>query len=188
MQAQPNRAQRLLIAFALCATLAACETIPVEQCPYVDWQALGIEDGLRGHGPDRIAAHRSACVKVGVAPDMRAWEAGRQQGLMTYCQLPNAITLGLSRQTYTYACAAPTFGELHAAARRLADARHAIEALDRDLDARERRLVTDRKLSDKDRAELGSEIRQLERRRDRLRDERRDADRALERSRERFGV
>ncbi len=188
MQAKPYPARHLLVSVALCATLAACASIPAEQCPYVDWHALGIEDGLRGHGPDRIAAHRSACAKVGIAPDTRAWEAGRQQGLMTYCQLPNAITLGLSRQTYSYACTDPTFGELHAAARRLGEARHAIESLDRDLDARERRLVTDRKLSDKDRAELRAEIRQLERRRDRLRDERRDADRALERLRDWLGV
>lgn len=188
MTAQPNRKHSLCVALTVAAALSACATIPAEQCPRVDWLALGIEDGRQGFGADRLARHRSACEKAGVAPDAEAWEVGRRQGLISYCQLPNAITQGLARHAYAHTCAEPAFGELYTAARRLGDARHAVESIDQDLDSRERRLLNDRKLNDKERSVLRAEIRQLERRRDRFRDEQRDAERSLERLRDRMGV
>ena len=178
----------MLTSLFLGATLAACSTIPAEQCPHLDWLALGEDDGRQGFGPDRLDWHRSACSDAGVSPDADAWEAGRSQGLTFYCQLPNAIKQGLARHAYAQTCADPAFEEIYVVARRLGDARYAVDAVDRDLDSRERRLLEARKLSDKERAELRVEMRQLERHRDRLRDEQRDAERSLERLRDRVGV
>lgn len=184
VHAQLNRMRLMLTSLFLGATLAACSTTPAEQCPHVDWLALGEDDGRQGFGPDRLDRHRSACSDAGVSPDAEAWEAGRSQGLTFYCQLPNAIKQGLARHAYAQTCADHAFEEIYVAARRLGDARYAVDAVDRDPDSRERRLLEARKLSDEERAE----IRQLERRRDRLRDEQRDAERSLERLRDRVGV
>ncbi|MEM1313885.1 MAG: DUF2799 domain-containing protein [Pseudomonadota bacterium] len=72
---------------AAAAALAACGPRPVapEACGGADWRAVGVADGVRGAGPERLNDHRSSCAAAGVAPDATAWEAGRERGLEAYC-------------------------------------------------------------------------------------------------------
>lgn len=167
---------------------AGCASIPEDQCASMDWNRLGFEDGRVGFPAERIVRHREACAGVGVMPDGLAWETGRAQGLVQYCHLPNAITNGLARNAYAGVCSDAQFSRAYDAARRLGDARHDVERIDNELAWRERELSTNKKLSDKRRAELRAEIRNLERQRDRARDDRRDAEFNLDRVRLELGL
>ncbi|RYG66234.1 DUF2799 domain-containing protein [bacterium] len=74
--------------------LASCATMNRDECLTVDWQTVGYEDGVAGRPADRIAQHRKACAKHGVTPDLRAYQAGRDEGLREYCQPQNGYRLG----------------------------------------------------------------------------------------------
>jgi hypothetical protein len=163
------------IAASLMLTLGACSTIPADECAHVDWHLLGIQDGRDGYPHSRIQRHADACSKAGVIPDTARWEAGRNIGLEDFCRLPNAVEHGLARKSYAGVCANGRFARLHDAARALADARHEIESVDRELERRERQFASNRRLDDRERARLWGEIRSLERRRDRLTEDRREA-------------
>lgn len=173
---------RTALPAALIATLiAGCATIPAEDCARTDWHTLGVEDGRDGQPHTRIERHAEACAHVGIVPDASAWEAGRRLGLPEYCRLSNAIEHGLAGKRYAGVCDDADFARLHDAARQVADTRREIESIDRDLAWRERQLATSKKLDDRGRARLWSEIRSLERQRDRLRDDRIDATLRLDR-------
>lgn len=170
------------------ALLSGCATIPAEECAGMDWYALGLTDGRSGFAAGRIEKHREACAGVKVAPDTRAWEEGRRAGLDDYCVLGNALDQGLQRHAYEGVCADPDFALLYRAARELGDARYAIEDIDNQMAWRENELSTNKKLSDKRRAELRSELRDLERKRERTRYDRNQAERDLERVRDRLRI
>ena len=72
---------------AMSLALGGCATIPEEECPHVDWFALGVEDGRHGYPEARIVQHREACLRAGVQPDEQRYRAGRLQGLAQYCTL-----------------------------------------------------------------------------------------------------
>ncbi len=154
----------------------------------MDWYALGREDGQSGFSAKRIEKHREACAGVKVAPDARAWEEGRRVGLEDYCVLANALEQGLQRHAYEGVCADPDFALLYRAARELGDARYAIEDIDNQMAWRENELASNKKLSDKRRSELRSELRDLDRRRERAQYDRNRAERDLERVRDRLRI
>lgn len=154
----------------------------------MDWYALGLKDGRSGFAASRVEKHREACAGVRVVPDVRAWEEGRRDGLEDYCVLGNALDQGLRRHAYEGVCPDPDFALLYRAARDLGDARYAIEDIDNQMTWRENTLATDKKLSDKRRSELRSELRDLERQRERARYDRDQAERDLERVRDRLRI
>ena len=78
----------LLIVAAL--ALAACATLSEDACRSGDWGGIGLRDGQNGRSAAFIAEHAKACADFGIAPDPVAWEAGRQEGLKTYCTPRNA--------------------------------------------------------------------------------------------------
>ena len=63
------------------------------ECVTADWRTIGYEDGLRGYPADRIGAHRVACAKHQVAPNLPAYSDGRERGLVEYCQPRTASAL-----------------------------------------------------------------------------------------------
>jgi hypothetical protein len=85
-------------------------------------------------------------------------------------------------------CADPDFALLYRAARELGDARYAIEDIDNQMAWRENELASNKKLSDKRRSELRSELRDLDRRRERAQYDRNRAERDLERVRDRLRI
>jgi len=165
---------------ALCAcALAACGTIPEKECATIDWYELGFKDGRAGFAPERVAEHRDACKGVKVEPDELKYLQGRRAGINEYCQPANAFRDGLAGNDYNGVCDGQ-FARNHAAALRVATLKRAIERNRGDVSWRESEIRSD-KTSDSRRAQLRSDVRELDRNREVLRDDLARAERELER-------
>lgn len=79
-----------------------------DECTLADWKMIGYEDGLRGFPAERIGAHRVACAKHQVTPNLAAYTEGRERGLREYCQPKNGFTVGLHGGGYANVCSGPT--------------------------------------------------------------------------------
>lgn len=84
--------------------LGGCATMSSDECLTGDWTAIGYEDGVRGYTADRIGNHRKACAKHGVTPDFAAYQSGRDQGLVEYCQPNRGFNIGSSGGRYNGVC------------------------------------------------------------------------------------
>lgn len=116
------------IAALLCAALlSACATgMGRDECVTADWRTIGFEDGLRGFPADRIGAHRVACARHQVAPDLAAYTEGRDRGLVEYCQPRNGYRVGLHGSGYANVCPVATevaFVDAYRWGRQIHDAR-----------------------------------------------------------------
>jgi len=127
----------LAIAAVLAAALATgCASMSADECRYVDWRTVGYEDGASGLPASRVGDHRRACAEHGVAPDLAAYNAGRDAGMREFCQPHNGYRVGASGQVYYGTCPAdlsPAFErgydagrELYVRQQRVADAEAAI--------------------------------------------------------------
>lgn len=163
--------QRFL-GFLSIVTLAGCATLSQEECIRGDWFGLGVNDGRAGETETRLDAHQKACMEYGIAVNNEAYFAGREQGLMYYCQLDNAFRTGLSGQQYYHVCPPSIdglFTHYHSAAFAVHEDHAELEKLDNELSSKENYLH-DKKLTDKERARIRNEISDLDRKRYRLRD------------------
>lgn len=97
---------RAAIPIAFMAFLGACASLTPEQCQTGDWRAIGYNDGVQGRLESYISRHFDACGKVGITPDVQAWQAGRQQGLPLYCTPQNAYNVGRGGQDLSPVCPA----------------------------------------------------------------------------------
>jgi Protein of unknown function (DUF2799) len=89
--------------------LGACATgMSKDECALADWQTIGYEDGLRGFSAEHIGAHRVACAKHQVTPNLAAYTAGRERGLREYCQPKNGFRAGLNGTGYANVCSGST--------------------------------------------------------------------------------
>jgi Protein of unknown function (DUF2799) len=89
--------------------LSSCATgMSKDECALADWQTIGYEDGLRGFPAERIGAHRVACAKHQVTPNLVAYNAGRERGLREYCQPKNGFRAGLNGTGYANVCPGST--------------------------------------------------------------------------------
>lgn len=172
---------RLALASAFAIALGGCATIPADQCAKTDWYELGLKDGRAGYPVERLVEHRDACAGVKVAPDELRYLQGRKVGVTEYCQPDNAFRDGLAGGSYAGLCDA-TFARNHAAAAHVASLRKALETNRSAISWREAEIRGD-KASDSRRANLRSEIRDLDRQRDGMRDELVAAERTLDRLR-----
>ena len=84
--------------------LNGCATMSGDECMTTDWSAIGYEDGSRGYTDDRLAKHRKACAKHGVTPDFAAYQSGRDQGLVRYCQPSRGFSVGSNGGQYNGVC------------------------------------------------------------------------------------
>ena len=109
------------------ALLGACATgMSKNECALADWQTIGYEDGLRGWPAERIGAHRVACAKHQVTPNLAAYTAGRERGLREYCQPKNGFRAGLPGAGYANVCSGPSeplFVDSYRYGRQIHDAR-----------------------------------------------------------------
>ncbi|QPK63232.1 DUF2799 domain-containing protein [Methylomonas sp. LL1] len=160
-----------LIGFLSIIFLAGCATLSQEECVRGDWFGLGIRDGHAGETNSRLYEHQKACSEYGIALNNEAYFAGREQGLWDYCRLDNAFRTGLEGQPYRHVCPPSIdalFQRYHSAAFAVYAARADLDRLDDELSSREYNLQ-DKKLTDKERARIRHDIRDLDRRRDQLR-------------------
>ena len=97
---------RILIALTVLLFLGSCATLSESECRAGDWTTIGFEDGAQGRLPEFIAQHREACAEYGIAPDLAAWRAGREQGLLSYCTPQKAYELGRSARPVANVCPA----------------------------------------------------------------------------------
>jgi Protein of unknown function (DUF2799) len=93
------------VAFTL-VVLAGCASLDKNECLNANWYAIGVEDGARGRGVERLGDHRRACAEHRVAPDAERYLAGRNEGLKSFCTYERGFTHGRSGHAYSGACPA----------------------------------------------------------------------------------
>lgn len=93
------------------AGVGGCASMSGDECMTSDWGAIGYEDGARGYTTDRFGQHRKACAKHGVTPDFAAYQRGREQGLVEYCQPGRGFEIGSNGGGYSGVCRADLEGD-----------------------------------------------------------------------------
>lgn len=86
--------------------LGGCASMSGDECMTSDWAAIGYEDGARGYTTERITNRRKACAKHGVTVDFAAYQSGREQGLVEYCQPGRGFNVGSNGGRYNGVCSA----------------------------------------------------------------------------------
>lgn len=84
--------------------LSGCATMSGDECAISDWAAIGYEDGSRGYTTDHFASRRKACAKHGITADFGAYQTGRAEGLVEFCQPSRGYNLGVSGGRYNGVC------------------------------------------------------------------------------------
>jgi len=157
--------------------LSACATMSEEECLYSDWTAVGFEDGVDGRSSDRFGDYRRTCADHGVTPDFQAWQAGREQGLIEFCQPLRGFQLGESGGYYSGVCNSnlePDFldafrlgvellalrSNLGAINSRVADSKEAINRIDSEVEEIEATIILD-ETTPLQRTELLAQMREL---------------------------
>ena len=123
--------------------LSGCASMSSEECVATDWRAIGYEDGSRGYTSDRFSSHRKACAKHGVTANFQAYQEGRDQGLVEFCQPGRGFSLGANGGQYYGVCAAefePEFLDAYRVGQRLYTLRSNVNAANSQVYAREREL------------------------------------------------
>ncbi|MGZ5051632.1 MAG: DUF2799 domain-containing protein [Methylobacter sp.] len=155
-----------LTGFLCVVFLSGCATLSKEDCRRGDWFGLGVRDGLAGEPSNRLSDHVTACYEYGIAINNEAYFAGRERGLHDYCRIDNAFQLGLNGHPYRHVCPPAIdglFGRYHSAAFAVYEHRAELDRIDREISSKESRLH-DKKLSDKDRERIRSDLRELDHR------------------------
>jgi len=96
--------KRLVAPMLIVIMLSGCAAMSEEECVYSDWTAVGYEDGADGRSSDRIGDYRRACADHNITADFQAWQAGREQGLIEYCQPLRGFQVGESGGYYDGVC------------------------------------------------------------------------------------
>ena len=86
------------------AVLSGCASMSSEECTNSDWVAIGYEDGSRGYTTDKFGSRRKVCAKHGVTADFKAYQEGREEGLVEFCQPSRGYNLGVSGGAYYGVC------------------------------------------------------------------------------------
>ncbi len=94
--------------FGALMILQACASGPpkatAEQCTGTDWKAVGQQHGAAGEPMTTLNTAIKACQVHGIAPDMAAYNAGRAEGLKTYCAPLALIDHTLNGKGDPFAC------------------------------------------------------------------------------------
>ena len=98
-----NRLKVIGAAFVM-LFMCGCATMSSDECVATDWSAIGYEDGARGYTTDRFSKHRKACAKHGITADFGSYQAGRDQGLVEYCQPGRGYDVGVNGGRYYGVC------------------------------------------------------------------------------------
>ena len=138
-----SRKWKVIGATVVALALSGCASMSDDECMAADWSAVGYEDGARGYTAERFSNHRKACAKHGVTADFGAWQAGREQGLVEYCQPGRGYDIGVSGGRYDGVCNAdlePDFLEAYNAGHHLYTLRSNVSRATSAIQDREREL------------------------------------------------
>ena len=97
-------------AVCLCAGLVTlllapgCATLDKDECLVADWRLIGYQDGVAGKSGAVVGEYREDCAKYAVVPDLDAYQAGREEGLVQYCKPGNGFRLGEAGRAYSAVC------------------------------------------------------------------------------------
>lgn len=98
-----NRMTSMLVLLGT-ISLSGCASMNADECANSDWTAVGYEDGSRGYTSERFGNHRKACAKHGITADFQAYQQGRADGLVEFCQPGRGYNLGASGGRYNGVC------------------------------------------------------------------------------------
>lgn len=132
----------LIVAGAL--VLQGCASgMSKDECLVADWYAIGYEDGSRGAPASTIGKHRKSCAEHGVAPNMQAYQQGRDKGLTLFCQPSKAFNLGARGYGYSGVCPReiePEFLAAYNSGRKLYELEASVNYTNRQLHAKKQHL------------------------------------------------
>ncbi len=83
-----------IVLLLLAALLQSCASMSREECLNANWTVVGEIDGQQGRGLDVLDDYRRDCADYGVVPDVQAYVAGRENGLLLYCTADNGYREG----------------------------------------------------------------------------------------------
>ena len=84
--------------------LQGCATMNADQCKVADWRLVGYQDGVLGRSAAAVGEYREDCAKHAVVPNLDAYQAGRNEGLVEYCKAENGFRLGQSGKGWNAVC------------------------------------------------------------------------------------
>lgn len=136
----------IAVGFALITLgLGGCASMSSDECAMSDWSAVGYEDGSRGYTSERFSNHRKACAKHGITADFQAYQQGRSEGLVEFCQPGRGFNYGANGGQYNGVCATdlePEFLDAYRAGNKLYTLRSYVNAANSQINARENELVS----------------------------------------------
>lgn len=138
-----DRNIRLICAVLAMFAMSGCATMSGDECMATDWSAVGFEDGARGYTTERFSNYRKACAKQGVTADFSAYQAGREQGLVEFCQPGRGYSVGVSGGRYYGVCSADLeagFLDAYNAGYHLYSLRSNVDYADSKINAKQREL------------------------------------------------
>lgn len=158
------RLLRLCTVLGIATLLASCASMSEEECLTADWHDQGYRDGRDGQPVARIEAHREACAKVAVVPDLADYKVGRTKGVLEYCTTKNALREGRRGASYRNACPVELEGRFldhYRAGRRVYEAEQRVNSLDSRSRNLQRQLEKEK--DDGKRKRLRQDLRELDR-------------------------
>lgn len=99
-----TKALEALVVLVLGWAISGCAVMSPKECEMANWRNIGLVDGLAGKSLDLLNERTSACAEAGFAADAPAYLRGRDQGLLSYCQIDNAVRTGLRGDRYEGVC------------------------------------------------------------------------------------
>lgn len=143
------------IALAFGFALAGCETMSAEECAAADWRGLGFSDAASS-GASRFSDRAESCADKGYMADGQSYSAGFADGMVQFCQPPNAFNFARRGGTFSGSCPAELQYDFYAAfedGRRVHDAETELSAARSDISNIEsRRDQIDRDIRDRENA------------------------------------
>ncbi|MEM6639532.1 MAG: DUF2799 domain-containing protein [Pseudomonadota bacterium] len=95
---------RLWLTAAALLFVSGCASMSAEECEFSDWYTIGFEDGAKGLTSDAIGERRRACARHGFEVDFAAYQDGRANGLVEYCQPQRGYNVGNAGYRYNGVC------------------------------------------------------------------------------------
>lgn len=106
---QSKTIAHLSLYVAIVIALSGCAAMSEKECLTADWQAIGFEEGAKGHDASGFERFRKSCAKHTVTADFNRFLAGHNKGLDQYCTFDSGLALGQQGKTYNTVCSRQTY-------------------------------------------------------------------------------